>query len=202
MFDSGASCNVMSLEVMNELNIKGTKYYGKCNKMDSREVPVLGCVKGLVVQLVAYSGKNLKLDVAIVDCPAKWGMLLSRKWAGNVGGTIYMDMSFSTIPIEGNLVNLYREKKMFHLIEHPNNASYEVFYVDVDVDNFFGSADGKEHKIDQCKFLEQVGLPWTLLFYGAYSMFGNGVVIVLISLGHEDFDFSFKLNFECTNNIG
>ncbi|KAH9304506.1 hypothetical protein KI387_008910, partial [Taxus chinensis] len=76
MFDSGASCNVMPLEVMNELNIK----------------------------LVAYPGKNLKLDVVIVDCPAKWGMLLSRKWATSVGGSVQMDMSYATIPVEGSLV--------------------------------------------------------------------------------------------------
>ncbi|KAH9321263.1 hypothetical protein KI387_015902, partial [Taxus chinensis] len=54
MFDSGASCNVMPLEVMNELDIKVTTAYGKCTTMDSREVPVVGCVKGLVVQLAAY----------------------------------------------------------------------------------------------------------------------------------------------------
>ncbi|KAH9322070.1 hypothetical protein KI387_016709, partial [Taxus chinensis] len=67
------------------------------------EVPIVGCVKGLVVQLVAYPGKNLKLDVVIVDCPTKWGMLLSRKWAASVGGIVQMDMYFSTIPIEGIL---------------------------------------------------------------------------------------------------
>ncbi|KAH9306191.1 hypothetical protein KI387_010595, partial [Taxus chinensis] len=49
-----ASCNVMPLEVMNELDIKVTKTYGKRTVMDSREVPVSGCVKGLVVQLAAY----------------------------------------------------------------------------------------------------------------------------------------------------
>ncbi|KAH9294979.1 hypothetical protein KI387_038567, partial [Taxus chinensis] len=48
------SCNVMPLEVMNELNIKVTTAYGKFTAMDSIEVPVVGCVKGLVVQLVAY----------------------------------------------------------------------------------------------------------------------------------------------------
>ncbi|KAH9312345.1 hypothetical protein KI387_027380, partial [Taxus chinensis] len=58
-----ASCNVMPLEVMNELNIKVTRAYGKCTAMDSRYVPILGCVKGLVVKLAAYLGKNLKLDV-------------------------------------------------------------------------------------------------------------------------------------------
>ncbi|KAH9315166.1 hypothetical protein KI387_023793 [Taxus chinensis] len=154
MFDSGASCNVMPLEVMNELDIKVTTAYGKCTAMDSREVPVVGCVKGLVVQLASYPGRNLKLDVVIVDCPAKWGMLLSRKWAASVGGSVQMDMYFSTIPIEGSLVKLYGEKKMLHLIEDPNNASYEVLFVDVDADNFIGFADGKEHKMDQSKCLE------------------------------------------------
>ncbi|KAH9331770.1 hypothetical protein KI387_003878, partial [Taxus chinensis] len=88
MFDSGASCNVMPLEVMNELDIKVKATYGKCTTMDSREVLVVGCVKGLVVKLAAYPGKNLKLDVVIVDYPAKWGMLLSRKWVTSVGGSI------------------------------------------------------------------------------------------------------------------
>lgn len=57
MFDSGASYNVMPLEFMNILNIKVTKTYGKCNTMDSREVSVVGCVKGLVVQLIYYPGR-------------------------------------------------------------------------------------------------------------------------------------------------
>ncbi|KAH9326649.1 hypothetical protein KI387_006827, partial [Taxus chinensis] len=62
MFDSGASCNVMPLEVMNELNVKVTTTYEKCTDMDSREVPLVGFVKGLVVQLAASLGRNLKLD--------------------------------------------------------------------------------------------------------------------------------------------
>ncbi|KAH9318926.1 hypothetical protein KI387_020695 [Taxus chinensis] len=49
MVDYGASCNVMTLEVMNELNVKVIVAYGKCNAMDSREVLVAGCVKDLVM---------------------------------------------------------------------------------------------------------------------------------------------------------
>ncbi|KAH9311489.1 hypothetical protein KI387_026524, partial [Taxus chinensis] len=104
---------------------------------------------GLVVQLAAYPDKNLKLDVVVVVFPAKWGMLLSRKWAASVGGSVQMDMSYTTIPIDGILVKLYGEKKMLHLIEDPNNASYEVLFVDVDVDNFIGFADGKKNKLDK-----------------------------------------------------
>ncbi|KAH9318946.1 hypothetical protein KI387_020715, partial [Taxus chinensis] len=49
-----ASCNVMPLEFMNDLNIKVTVAYGMCTAMEFREVLVVGCVKGLVVQLAAY----------------------------------------------------------------------------------------------------------------------------------------------------
>ncbi|KAH9290843.1 hypothetical protein KI387_034960, partial [Taxus chinensis] len=136
----------MPLEVMNELGIKVTTAYGKCTSMDSREVPVVGCVKYLVVQLASYPGRNLKLDVVIVDCPAKWGMLLSRKWAASVGGSVKMDMSYATIPIEGNLVKLYGEKKMLYLIEDPSNASYEVLQADVDLNNFVSFVNFREYE--------------------------------------------------------
>ncbi|KAH9326444.1 hypothetical protein KI387_006622, partial [Taxus chinensis] len=54
MFDSWESCNVMPLEVMNDLDIKVIAAYGNSTTMESREVSVVGCVKGLVVQLAAY----------------------------------------------------------------------------------------------------------------------------------------------------
>ncbi|KAH9322764.1 hypothetical protein KI387_017403, partial [Taxus chinensis] len=57
----------------------------------------------------------------------------------------------------------------------PNNASYEVLYKNVNADNFVGFVDGKEHKIEECRCIEQVGSPWTLLFDVTCSKFGNGV---------------------------
>ncbi|KAH9311422.1 hypothetical protein KI387_026457, partial [Taxus chinensis] len=69
------------------------------------------------------------------------------------------------------------------------------------VENFIGFVDGKENKMEKSKFLDMVGSPWTLLFDGACSKFENGAGIVLLSPSLEDFSFSFKLNFECTNNI-
>ncbi|KAH9309921.1 hypothetical protein KI387_037832, partial [Taxus chinensis] len=86
-------------------------------------------------QLASYPGKNLKLDVVIVDYPAKWGMSVSRKRATSVGGSVQMDMSYAIIPIEGSLVKLPGEKKILYLIEDPNNASYEVLHADIDIDN-------------------------------------------------------------------
>lgn len=116
-----------------------------------------------------------------------------------MGVSVQMDMSYTTIPVEGNLIKLYVENKMLHLIEDPNSASYEVLYADVDVDNCSSYVDFKEHEIDKCKYPEQVGSPWILMFDGSYSKFGNGVGVFLISLNKEELNFSFKLNFECTN---
>ncbi|KAH9289420.1 hypothetical protein KI387_033537, partial [Taxus chinensis] len=101
-----ASCNVMPLEFMNDMDLKIIEAYGKYISMDLREIPVVGCVKGLIMKLVAYPGNNLKLDVVIVDYSAKWGILLSKNWATSVGGSVQMDMSYATIPIEGSLVKL------------------------------------------------------------------------------------------------
>jgi hypothetical protein len=28
------------------------------------------------------------MDVVVIDCPVKWGMLLPRKWAADVGSSI------------------------------------------------------------------------------------------------------------------
>lgn len=116
MFDSWASCNVIPLKVMNELNIKVTKTFGKCTFMDSRKVLVIGYVQGLVVQLTSYPGMYLNMNVVTMDCPTKWGMLFSRKWAASVGESVQMDMSYASIPVEENLVKFYGEKKMLHFI--------------------------------------------------------------------------------------
>ncbi|KAH9308573.1 hypothetical protein KI387_036484, partial [Taxus chinensis] len=55
--------------------------------------------------------------------------------------------------------------------------------------------------MDKLECLDMIGPPWTLLFDGACSKVGNGAGIVLVSPNLEEFLFSFKLNFECTNNI-
>jgi hypothetical protein len=38
------------------------------------------------------------MDVVFIDVSDAWGMLFSRKWAANLGGSIHMDLSYATIP--------------------------------------------------------------------------------------------------------
>jgi hypothetical protein len=56
--------------------------------MDSREIKVSGVIKDLKVKLAAYLDISLLMDVVVIDVLNAWGMLLSCKWAANLGGSI------------------------------------------------------------------------------------------------------------------
>jgi len=99
MLDSGASTNVMTLEVMNELGLTISRPYRNVQGIDSREKQVCGVIKGLKVRLQEFSNRILTMDVVVTDCLAKWGTILSKKWAANAGGNIKMDWSYVGIPM-------------------------------------------------------------------------------------------------------
>jgi hypothetical protein len=78
----------MTLEVMNELELTISRPYRNLQMMDSREVQVCGIIKGLEVHLQEYLDRMMTMGAVVIDCPAKWVVLLSRKWAVDVGGCI------------------------------------------------------------------------------------------------------------------
>ena len=45
--------------------------------------------------------KSVIMDVVVADITPKFGLLLSRSWEKNVGGTLQMDLSYATIPVFG-----------------------------------------------------------------------------------------------------
>jgi hypothetical protein len=67
-------------------------------------------IKDLRVYLATYLDISILMDVVVIDVPDAWGMLLSRKWAATLGGSIQMDLSYATIPAnDGTFVTLYRQ---------------------------------------------------------------------------------------------
>jgi hypothetical protein len=62
------------------------------------------------------------MDVVVIDVPDAWGMLLSRKWAATLGGSLQMDLSYATIPIgDGSYATLYNHHVVRNHVEDPNN---------------------------------------------------------------------------------
>jgi hypothetical protein len=72
------------------------------------------------------------MDVVIIDCPTQWGMLLSRKWCADVGGTLQMDLTYADILVKDNIkVRVFREQKMFHNVEDPKIGDNDLMYLDI-----------------------------------------------------------------------
>jgi hypothetical protein len=54
--------------------------------MDSREIETHGIIIDMPVKLAFHLDFTFKMDVLVIDVPAAWGMLLSRKWGAHMGG--------------------------------------------------------------------------------------------------------------------
>jgi hypothetical protein len=91
MLDSGATSNVMTKKVMEQLNLRISRPYHNICAMDSRTIAVRGLIKGLQVYLAAFPYIMIEMNIVVIDAPDTWGMLLNRKTAADLGGNIQMD---------------------------------------------------------------------------------------------------------------
>jgi len=65
----------------------------------------------------------------VIDVPDSWGMLLSRKWASDLGGSLQMDLSYATIPMPNDtFVRLDRELEKRYHVEDPRRPNNEIIY--------------------------------------------------------------------------
>jgi hypothetical protein len=129
MLDSGASSNVMTRKVMEQLNLRISRPYHNVCAMDSREIKVHGLIKDLQVHLAVYPDISVLMDVVVIDVPDAWGMLLSRKWAASLGGSLQMDLSYATIPTcDNTFVRLNREQEKRYHVEDPKDPMNELVY--------------------------------------------------------------------------
>jgi hypothetical protein len=132
MLDSRASTNVMTLEIMHKLGLQISKPYKNVQAMDSREVQIYRAIKDLKVCLQVCLVRVLTMDVVVIDCPMKWGMLLSRKWEADANGSIQMNWSYTDIPINPkHKVRLFWEPKMLHHVGDPQQLDNEPLYPEV-----------------------------------------------------------------------
>jgi hypothetical protein len=93
MLEYRDSTNVMSLNIMNEFGLKTTRPYKSVCGIESKEINVCNLIKDLKVSLFTYLYVSILMDVVIIYVPDSWGMLVSRKCATTLGGSIQMDLS-------------------------------------------------------------------------------------------------------------
>ena len=67
MLDYGASINVMSLKVMEQLGLKMTYPYGNICGIDSKRVKVYGLCEDVEVFLIDFPHISLLMNIVVVD---------------------------------------------------------------------------------------------------------------------------------------
>jgi hypothetical protein len=193
LLDSGASHNLMPKEVMDELGLEVTKTYHDLFSFDSRKVKCLKLIKDLAVTLTQEPMKTMVMDVVVADIPPKFGCLLSRSWMKRLGGTLQMDLSYSTIPVFGGVNRrLYRESQLAYIIsDEQNPANHPIYSVDTGMGSCILQFDDSlsdslllKKPTFQSTEVEENDL-WSMFFDGACSKETVGVGVVFISPSKE-----------------
>jgi hypothetical protein len=104
MLDSGVGANMMSLKVMQRLGLKVTRPYRNVCGFESRAIPTHGVIENVEVCLKEYPKRVIHIDIVVVDVLDVWGMLLSRKFASILGGTLEMDLTYVNIPLNNGTI--------------------------------------------------------------------------------------------------
>jgi hypothetical protein len=100
MLDTGVGANMMSLKVMRQVGLKVTRPYRNLCGFESKAIPTHRVVENVDVFLKEYPEKIFHIDIVVVDVLDVWGMLLSRKFATMLGGTLEMDSHILAIAFE------------------------------------------------------------------------------------------------------
>ena len=134
LLESRASHKLMPKYVMDDLGLSITKPYHDRFSFDSRKVKCLGLIKDLVINLSQLPSKSIVMDIVVADIPPKFGLLLSRSWSKTLGGTIQMDLTYTTIPMfRGETKRIYRENQFTYIISNSKNSiNHPIYVVDID----------------------------------------------------------------------
>jgi hypothetical protein len=127
MLDSGATSNVITKKVMEQLNLRISRPNHNICALDSQTIEVHGLIKGLQVYLATFPDIMIEMDIVVIDVPDVWGMLLNRKTVADLGGSLQMDLSYATIPTpDGGNFKLNREVYRKYHVEDPKKPQNEL----------------------------------------------------------------------------
>ena len=70
----------------------------------------------------------------MADIPPKFGVLLSRSWTSKLKGSLQMDMSYATIPVQDGSRRLYSEKITPYVVSSQDRPDiHHIYAVDTDL---------------------------------------------------------------------
>jgi hypothetical protein len=132
--------------------------------------------------------KSVVMDIIVAKIPHKFGILLSRTWSKKVGGSLQMDLTYSTIHFfRGEHRRLYREFILAYIIsDHHNPRNRPVYGIEEEIESYVFHLNDDELKIlvKKCRnqpLIDQQNKVWKMYFDGSSSKKGYGAGRVPIS---------------------
>ena len=150
------------------------------------------------MKLEAYPYVKVTMNVLVIDIPDFQGILLSREWEIKLGGSIQLNLTYASIPITKTAsIKLMNDTPMIEHVETLDHLFDDAMRA-TNVGNFMVLAnyweEARPHPFPPSNI-------WKMHFDDANSRHGAGAGIVLISLAREETIHSFRLEFDCTNNV-
>jgi hypothetical protein len=127
---------------------------------------------------------------------SNYSIILGRYWKALIGGYLSLDGTHLFIPRNGKTIIVLREGIISPYIERVPQPN--VNYVDEDLGVHSIFADEENTTLEQIDLEDGM---WHMHFDGSCSNKGNITVIILQSPVGKIHNFSYRLEFACTNNV-
>jgi hypothetical protein len=136
-------------------------------------------------------------NIQVMDMPvSNYSIILGRDWQYLTGGYLSLDETHLSVPQNGKNIIVLREGIISTYIENIPQPKVNYIEEDLGVYSIFADEDNTT--------LEQIDLEdgmWHMNFDGSCSKEGNIVGIILYSPVGKTHNFSYSLEFSCTNNV-
>lgn len=150
------------------------------------------------------------MDIVVATIPVRFFMLFSRSCGSKIGGSIKLDLMYSTIPtFRGEERRLYRDFRFITTITRVKGSNNDPMYgresdlcfLLLEEDDYILEETQVHPSIHLHNQQKDIGKVRKLYFDGDNSREGNGAGVLLVSPERSLIPLSFKLEFKATNNV-
>jgi len=124
-------------------------------------------------------------------------MILGQEWKYLTGGYLSLDGSHITISHNRKNIIILRELGTMPYVK--NVPGLEIIFSETGLDNY--SVFMEDEKEPCAQPATETDECWHMHFHGASYVEGNDARVILFLPTEKPYQYSLRLNFECTNNI-
>jgi hypothetical protein len=198
LIDGGSGPSVMLNIIMEEIGLSCTNENARSMlSYNSLQKSTIGEIKDVTLVLCVHPKIRTTLIIQVIDMiVTNYFIILGRYWQALMGGYLSLDETHISVPQNGKKIVVLREGRISPCMEsipQPN-----VNYNKEDLGVYFIFVDEEKTTLEQIDIEDGMR---HMNFVGSFSNEANKVGIILYSLVGKIYNFSYRLEFDFTNNV-